>query len=143
MGAVLRHGGWLFLQFPNYRPPRSHGVTYFERWTDLHNLLRAAGFKNCEVYSLRLRPYSEFLFRNLHEKPLNFYRWLRRNERPNRPQTFDNVWTFQHGARLEKYRCVLHLAWMMLMGAFRWGGDCFARTPVAENIMDKNLLIIA
>jgi SAM-dependent methyltransferase len=143
MGATLRHGGRLFLQFPNYRPPRSHGVTYFERWADLHNLLQAAGFKNCEVYSLRLRPYSEFLFRNLHEKPLNFYRWLRRNERPNRPQTFENVWTFQHGARLEKYRCVLHLAWMMLMGACRWGGDCFTRTPVAEDIMDKNLLIIA
>lgn len=143
MGAVLRDGGRLFLQFPNYTPAKSRGVTYFERWTDLHNLLQAAGFKNCEVYALRLRPYAELLYRNLHEKPLSFYRWLRRNERPDRPQTFENVWTFQHGARLERYRIVLHFAWMMLMGACRWGGDCFTRTPVGEDIMDKNLLIVA
>ena len=143
MAAVLRPGGRLFLQFPNYRPPKSHGVTYFERWGDLHNLLRGAGFKNCEVYSLRLRPYASFLFRTFHEKPLTFYRWLRRKERPNRPQTFQEVWTFQQGARLERYRWALHAVWTMLMGACRLGGDCFVRTPAGEDIMDQNLLVLA
>jgi SAM-dependent methyltransferase len=143
MGAVLRPGGRLFLQFPNYRPPRSHGVTYFERWLDLHNLLRDAGFKHCEVYGLRLRPYAAFLFQNLHERPLNFYRWLRRKERPNRPQTFQEVWTFQQGVRLERYRWALHAVWAMLMGACRLGGDCFTRTPAGEDIMNRNLLVVA
>lgn len=143
MGAVLRPGGRLFLQFPNYRPPRSHGVTYFERWVDLHNLLRDAGFKHCEVYWLRLRPYAAFLFQNLHERPLNFYRWLRRKERPNRPQTFQEVWTFQQGVRLERYRWALHAVWAVLMGACRLGGDCFTRMPAGEDIMNRNLLVVA
>ncbi len=143
MAAVLRPGGRLFLQFPNYAPPRNHGVTYFERWVDLHNLLRDAGFNHCEVYSLRLRPFAEFLFQNLHERPLNFYRRLRRDERPNRPQTFQDVWTFQQGARLERYRWALHAVWTMLMGACRLGGDCFTRRPAGEDIMNRNLLVIA
>ncbi len=143
MGSVLRPGGRLFLQFPNYPPPRSHGVTYFERWIDLYNLLQDAGFKNAEVYSLRLRPYAAFLFQNLHEKPLNFYRWLRRKERPNRPQTFQDVWTFQQGARLERYRWAVHTIWTMLMGACRLGGDCFTRTPAGEDILNRNLLVVA
>jgi len=143
MGAVLRPGGQLFLQFPNYKPPRSHGVTYFERWADLRSLLQAAGFKNCEVYSLHLRPFADFSFRNMHERPLNFYRRIRRRERPSRPQTFDNVWTFRHGTRLQKYRCPIHMIWLMLMGACRLGGDCFMRTRLSEDIMDRNLLVIA
>jgi SAM-dependent methyltransferase len=143
MGAALRSGGRLFLQFPNYRPPRSHGVTCFERWNDLHGLLRAAGFKNCEVYSLRLRPYADFLFRNLHEKPLSSYRWLRRSERASRPQTFENVWTYRHGGRLQKYKSLIYVAWMAVMAACRAGGDCFIRTPLNDDIMDRNLLVVA
>ncbi len=143
MGAALRSGGRLFLQFPNYRPPRSHGVTYFKRWDDLHALLREAGFKNCEVYSLRLRPYADFLFRNLHEKPLSLYRWLRRRERASRPQTFENVWTFKHGSQLQRYKSLIYLIWMMLMTACRVGGDCFMRTPLHDDIMDRNLLVVA
>jgi len=143
MGAALRSGGRLFLQFPNYRPPRSHGVTYFKRWDDLHALLREAGFKNCEVYSLRLRPYADFLFRNLHEKPLSLYRWLRRRERASRPQTFENVWTYRHGGRLQKYKSLIYVAWMALMAACRVGGDCFMRTPLHDDIMDHNVLVVA
>ena len=143
MGAVLRPGGRLFLQFPNYRPPRSHGVTYFERWSDLHNSLQAAGFKNCQVYSLKLRPLADFLFRNLHERPLGFYRWVRRKERANRPQTFENVWTYRHGNRLQKYKSVIYVVWMVLMAACRVGGDCFMRTPLRDEIMDHNLLVVA
>jgi SAM-dependent methyltransferase len=143
MGAVLRPGGLLFLQFPNYRPPRSHGVTYFERWADLRSLLQAAGFKNCEAYSLKLRPWADFFFRNLHERPLNIYRRIRQRERPSRPQTFDNVWTFRRGTRLQKYRCPIHMIWLMLMAACRLGGDCFMRTPLSDDIMDRNLLVIA
>ncbi len=143
MGAALRSGGRLFLQFPNYRPPRSHGVTFFERWDDLHDLLRAAGFKNCEVYSLRLRPFADFLFRNLHERPLSFYRWVRRRERASRPQTFENVWTYRHGSRLQKYKGLIYVAWMTLMAACRAGGDCFMRTQLNDDIMDRNLLVLA
>ncbi len=143
MGAALRSGGRLFLQFPNYRPPRSHGVTCFERWDDLHDLLRAAGFKNCEVYSLRLRPCADFLFRNLHERPLSFYRWMCRKERASCPQTFETVWTYRHGSRLQKYKSLIYLVWMTLMAACRAGGDCFMRTPLNDDIMDHNLLVVA
>jgi SAM-dependent methyltransferase len=143
MASVLRPGGRLFLQFPNYRPPKNHGVTYFDRREELDNLLRASGFKQWEVFSLHLRPYAQMLFDNFHERPLKFYRWLRRKERPNRPQTFQNVWAFRHKSQLERYKFLIHIVWLALIAAIRLPGDCFTREQLGKEIMDHNLLVIA
>ncbi len=143
MAAAIRPGGRLFLQFPNYRPPRSHGVTYFENRQHLDDLLRASGFTHWEIYSLRLRPYSNFVFRNLHERPLQFYRWLRRKQRPVRPQTYQDVWAFRARGSLERYKCLLHAFWSVVMFLLRARGDCFVRSLLYGEIMDRNLLVIA
>jgi SAM-dependent methyltransferase len=143
MGRLLRPGGLLFLQFPNYEPGRSPGVTYFRRASELSVLLREGGFENSEVYALHLRPYADFLFRNFHEKPLNFYRRLKGRTRPDRPQTFDQVWFFRNHGQFEKYRPIFYLAWAGFMGAMRLGGQCFGRVRLDDEILNHNLLVIA
>lgn len=143
IASVMSPGGQLFLQFPNYRPPRSHGVTFFENRKDLDELLRASGFKHWEIYSLSLRPYSNFLFHNLHERPLQFFRWLWRRHRPVRPQTYQDVWAFRARGGLERYKCILHVFWWAMMCVLRAAGDCFVRTRLENEIMDRNLLVIA
>ena len=143
MSKVLRPGGTLFLQFPNYEPDKSKGVTCFEKRADLDALLYAAGFANWELYQLKLRPFARWIYRNLHERPLNIYRSLQQRKRPVRPQTFDKVWTFRNRGKLGKYKSPVYIIWIILIAAMRLGGDCFTRTRLDKDIMDRNLLIVA
>lgn len=143
MAQVLRPGGTLFLQFPNYPPPKNHGVTYFERRADLDEILQAAGFRSWRVYSLKLNPLAQWVYNNCHEKPLNLYRRRKQKDRPVRPQDFDTVWTTRNRSSIEKYKSVLYVIWWTMITVMRLGGDCFLRTELAEDILNKNLLVIA
>jgi SAM-dependent methyltransferase len=140
---ALRPGGTLFLQFPNYRPSMSHGVTFFEKRSDLDGMLERAGFQSWEVFQLNLRPFAGWIYRIFHEKPLNFYRRKQQRNRPDRPQTYESVWTFKNRSRLERYRSVLNVCWTIMITIMRLGGDCFRRTRLGDDIMDRNLLVIA
>lgn len=142
IGALLRPGGRMLVQFPNYPPPRNTGVSYFPERQRLDAALQAAGFEQWQIYSLRLRPFSDLLFRTLHEKPLRLYRRLRGASR-DAVQAYDQSWAFQRGNKLGPYKVVLHSAWTALMAACRLGGDCFERTLLAGEIGDRNLLLLA
>jgi SAM-dependent methyltransferase len=143
MADALRPGGTLFLQFPNYRPAISHGVTFFEKRSELDETLEQAGFESWEIFQLNLRPFAGWIYRIFHEKPINFYRRRQRSNRPDRPQTYDSVWTFQNRGKLDRYRSVLYVCWMIMITIMRLGGDCFRRACLGEDIMDRNLLVIA
>jgi SAM-dependent methyltransferase len=144
LGRVLRKGGRLLLQFPNYPPDQSPGPTHFVRREDLEKLLDAAGFESWSIGSLRLRPHAHRVYQDLHERPLRLYRRLRSGgQDPGRPLVYDDSWAFQQGRRLERYKVLVHAAWGVLAATMRLGGDCFEVTPVGEDMLHKNLLVLA
>ncbi|MGH9449098.1 MAG: class I SAM-dependent methyltransferase [Terriglobia bacterium] len=143
LAGLLKPGGNLLLNWPNYCTARTKGVNHIQTKADLDGLLRRAGFASWEVYALRLRPHARLIFRELHERPLGIYRGLRGHPDPRSAQTFDQTWTYQQGSKIEPYRYAVHLAWMLLFAGFRLGGDCFERIPVKEGSADGNLLLLA
>jgi SAM-dependent methyltransferase len=143
LAALLRPGGRLLLQFPNYPPPRNPGVTYFSTRPELERLLKTAGFGSWSIDALRLRPHARFVYQTLHERPLRLYRRLRARTGHERPLVYDQSWAFSKGRRVESYRAVVHSAWAALSAAMRLGGDCFERHPLGADILNYNLLLLA
>lgn len=132
----------MMVQFPNYAPPRNTGVSYFPERSKLDGALRDSGFAQWQIYSLRLRPFSDLMFRMLHEKPLHLYRRWRGASR-DVIQAYDQSWAFQRGTRLTPYKVLLHVVWTAMLAVCRIGGDCFERTPLTDDISDRNLLLMA
>ncbi len=143
LAGFLRPGGRLLLQFPNYPPSRTGGVTFFPARSELDRMFESAGFQWAEVYALRLRPYANLLYRELHERPMRLFRRLRSRSRQGRPQVYDATWAFQKRRSLEPYKCLGHAAWSLLFALLRLGGECFQRTLVGDEILNKNLLVLA
>lgn len=143
LADVLRPGGQLLLQFPNYPPPQNPGVTWFPTRAELDALLRGAGFEEWQVYSLQLQPHVRRGYHELHERPLKAYRRLRNRGDDDRPLTYDGTWAFQQRHRLEPFKCVLHGAWTVLLASARLGGPCFDRALLGDEILGRNLLLMA
>jgi hypothetical protein len=118
-------------------------MTYFATRTELDLLLEEAGFERWQVWALGLRPWARRLYESLHERPLRAYRRVRRGVSVARPLTYDESWAFQRRRRLERFKVVLHAGWLVLGAALRLGGDCFERTLLGEDILNRNLLLTA
>src|SRR5207245_6613181 len=127
----------------NYPPPRSQGITYFPEREDLDRVMQSAGFASWDVYALRLRPLADALYRIFHERPIELYRRLRDRGGPALPLNYDEVWAFQQGHRLERYKYVVHGVWMLLAALLRAGGPCFARESLGSAVVNRNLLVVA
>ena len=143
LADVLVPGGRLLLQFPNYEDPRGPGITHFRTMEELSHILGQAGFEHWSVYSLKLRPYAQFVYDKFHEKPIRLYRRLRTDNGHERPLTYDQSWTFKNQGRIQPYKIFIHSIWMTIFGVLRLGGDCFARTRLTEDILNRNLLLHA
>lgn len=143
MARALRQGGQLLLQFPNYPPPKTPGVTYFSTRAELDRLMRRAGFEVWTIHSLRLRRYPQLVVDWGLERPLRLYRRVNPRGGRGEPLVYDDTWAFQHRHRLEPYKYVIHAAWAPLMGAMRLGGGCFARNLLGDDILNRNLLVLA
>jgi len=143
LAEVLRTGGRLLVQWPNYPVARTGGVTYVATRSALDGMLSDAGFTAWEVYALHLRRFSTFLFDAFHERPLRFLRSVRNRDGDARPQVYDQTWTLRSQRRLEPLKVPLNLAWTVLMTAMRLGGHCFERTPLHGESIDGNLLVLA
>ena len=143
LAAVLRPGGLMLLQWPNYPPARTRGVTHIRTRQELDRLFQSAGFETWAVYALKLRWPGRVLFQEFHERPLRIYRRLRSRNGAERPQDFDQTWAFRNRPSLEPYKCLLHGAWTILLGAMRAGGDCFTRTLLEGDGLDANLMLLA
>ena len=142
MSGLLRPGGRLLLQFPNYPPERSPGLTHFRTREEFDRLMRDAKFTTWEIYNVRLRPHARALYGYLHERPLRLYRRLRSNT-SERPLIYDESWAHQHAHRLQRYRAVLNTAWIAMALAMRTRGDVFEHTLLGQDIFNQNLLVLA
>ncbi len=143
LGDLLCPDGHLLIQFPNYPPPRTPGISHFRTREELDRLFEAAGFESWAVYALRLRPHAGLLFRTFHEWPLRLYRRLRDANKGERPVAYDATWAFQHQRQLARHKYLLHGAWAVLFAGMRLGGDCFERTLLRDQILNHNLLCLA
>ncbi len=144
LACLLRPGGRLLIQFPNYPPPRASGPTHIATRAELGRLLGSAGFRSWEVFALRLRPHAARLFGAFHEWPLQRYRRWRRSERKSQAVGYDGTWAFQYVDHVRPYKILLHAAWAVLAGAMRVGGGCFqAERLEGQDIFNRNLLVLA
>jgi SAM-dependent methyltransferase len=143
IAAVLRRGGRLVLQFPNYPPPKNPGVTYFETRAEFDRLMQAAAFEVWTIHSLRLRRYPQFLINTFLERPLRLYRRFNARTEDGQTLVYDQTWAFQHRQSVDRYKHLIHSGWTLLSGAMRLGGPCFERKLLGENILNSNLLVLA
>ena len=56
---------------------------------------------------------------------------------------YDESWAFQHGSRLEPFKYALHTTWLALSVTMRLGGPVFTRAAVGEDILNRNLIVLA
>ena len=143
LASVLRPGGRLLLQFPNYPPSLSPGMTHFRTRAGLGRLMATAGFTQWSIGSLKLRRHARFLYEYLHERPIRAYRRYRSRNDLLRPLIYDESWAFQHGSRLEPFKYALHTTWLALSVTMRLGGPVFTRAAVGEDILNRNLIVLA
>jgi SAM-dependent methyltransferase len=143
LAQVLRSSGELFLTYPNMPPPVGDGVTCFSRISELEDLLERAGFRHWQIFEVRQKPFANLLYSVVHEFPLRVYRRLRRGNPDPRPQTYEASWVFNHLEKLERYKVLLHLFWLVLGQGIRFGGDVFAAEPVSDQILGRQLVIRA
>lgn len=147
LADVLRPGGRLLIEWPNYPPGVTGGSTYFAARSQVDGLLRAAGFASWDLYALRLRPWASCVWRHFHERPLRLLRRLRRKGTGGLAQHeqrgYDQTWAFQSQQRLQRSKLVVHLAWALLAWSLGLGGDCFERIPLTGEGLDGNLLLLA
>jgi SAM-dependent methyltransferase len=143
LAKMLRPRATLFMAVPNYEIPA--WPTFYRTRAELETHLRAAGFAEWEIYSLRLSPWSQLLYNWLHEAPLRLYRALQtaRQKRPPRALTYDETWAIQHGRGMEALKLPIHLYWAAVMILMRLGGDLFRRAECGEEIFRKNLFVVA
>ena len=141
--SVLKPGGELMLQFPNYPPPLAPGIIHFRTRKELDDLLRHAGFRSWNVYGLALRPHAQLLYDWLHEAPLHVMHRVRRYRKAGQATTFENTWSFRQGRKLDKLKSLIHAAWALQFALIRLGGPCFQRELLGNDIFSRNLLLTA
>ncbi|HXN25029.1 MAG TPA: class I SAM-dependent methyltransferase [Candidatus Dormibacteraeota bacterium] len=142
LGALLRVDGVLLLAWPNYSPARTGGITYIPHRSTLERMLREAGFKSWKISLLRLRPIPKFIYRQLHDRPLDLYRRIRKPAQNNLPQIFDETWAHQNQHVLERFRWLLNSYWAIISSVMLTAGDCFeCFAPAGDNIEGRALVI--
>jgi SAM-dependent methyltransferase len=143
MAEMLRSGGHLYMQFPNYES--KNWPTSYSTRRALETHLSRAGFTSWEIYSLRLSPWSQILFHWLHEVPLRLYRECERvrQRRPQSPQSYDETWAFHHASKFEALKVPIHFCWAAIILLMRLGGDVFRRVDCGDEILGRNLFVVA
>jgi SAM-dependent methyltransferase len=142
LAKLLRSGGQLLLEFPNYPPPKSPGVTYFNSRKELGDLLKAAGFRSWTIHALSLRPYQGILAQML-DYSQSLHRRLSNRSDTDKPLIYDETWAFKSRSRLDRYKPVLHSGWTLVAAAMRLGGDCYQATRLGDDIRNRDLLVVA
>lgn len=143
LADVVSRGGRLVLQFPNYPPPKGTGITFFpHRWA-LDRMLEAAGFESWAIFAIPLRAHAQFVFEQFHERPLRALRRLGSRNGNKEPLTYQATWAFQKGKKLEPLKYLMHAGWTVFSGAVHAGGDAFELLPLGEEILNRNLLLLA
>ena len=148
--ALLKPGGRCFITFPNERPERAHGITFFQSRRALMSAVCSDGFSEPDVNirSVHLSVWARKIHRAGWLWPRSLYkktvaRALRHQPATSAPQTFDQTGFFSTADKLEPVAPIINAycwAVMRLMAAVR---PVYHTSIAQDDIWDKQVLIEA
>jgi 2-polyprenyl-3-methyl-5-hydroxy-6-metoxy-1,4-benzoquinol methylase len=141
VATALKPGGAFLLTFPNERSP-SHGITRFQSRSELVKVVGDGGFSKVDVYCVELRKHAALLEAVFGGSLIRFVRIFRR-EPQEKPQVFHECWTFHARNKLERISVLINAYWGFLHGLMCLSRPLYRRVPAGEEVLDKQLLIIA
>jgi SAM-dependent methyltransferase len=142
LAKILRPGGILLLEFPNYAPP-NRGVNWIADRHELDDMLNSAGFDSWQIFALRLRPKAAFFFKYFHEKPFALLRALRESKEEHEPARYERTWAFEKARALNSWKFCIHAFWAFVMAILNTKGGCFNLQPVGEDVLNHDILLLA
>lgn len=133
MFAALAPDGELFVTFPNHEK----FPNYYEAMETLRVEL---GWKKVDIFTVKLNPWAQVLYKWGHDKPLHLWRKLRKGK----PSTmnYDSTWAFTHRSGLERIKWLIHGYWAILLFLIKLGGPAF-EAKVPSSIAGKQIVIRA
>lgn len=148
--AAIKPGGRLLLTYPNEHPRRAHGITFFERRSELLELLVAAGFavEQVQIDELQMTRRSNGLLslgwelpRKLSKKAVELV--IGPTSASEAPQTFDETHFFALADRFERWAPLINAYCWAVLKAMDMAGPVYRSSPAGETIWDQRILIQA
>jgi SAM-dependent methyltransferase len=148
--ALLKPGGRIFITFPNERPERAHGITFFDSRSALEATIYAAGFARNDIriqvvsmsdWAERVLKAGWLLPRSIYKKSLAVK--LRHQPRTPAPQTFNETAFFSTAERLEPVAPLINAYCWAVMRLMTMVRPVYQTSVAGENIWDSQILIEA
>lgn len=146
---LLKPGGRAFITFPNERPERAHGITFFDGRAAVEGLLTAAGFdpSQFDIATVSMRPAAQTILRAGWHAPRSVGKkaWglLSGGSGSTAPQTFDETAFFSAADRLEPLAPVINAYSWAVLQLMSMAGPVYTTTPAGADIWDTQVLINA
>ena len=146
---LLKPGGRAFITFPNERPARAHGITFFDGRSTLEALLTCAGFApdQIDIKKVSMCTGARRILRSSWETPgraakralaaINGRSGLRA------PQTFDETTFFSLAEQFEPLAPILNAYSWVVLQLMSMMGPVFRASRADEEIWDTQVLIRA
>lgn len=145
---LLKPGGRTFITFPNERPERAHGITFFDGRTAVGALLTNAGFRREEfsIETVVMRPAARRILRAGWHAPraIGKKAWAALNGSGTAaPQTFDETAFFSAAGRLEPLAPFINAYSWAVLKLMSIASPVYTTAQAAEDIWDTQVLIRA
>ena len=145
---LLKPGGRAFVTFPNERPERAHGITFFDGRAAVEALLLNAGFRQEEfdIETVVMRPPAQKILRAGWHAPraIGKKAWAALNGSGSAaPQTFDETAFFSAADRLEPLAPVINAYSWAVLQLMSMAGPVYTTAPAGADIWDTQVLIRA
>ena len=144
---ALKPGGQLFLTFPNEHPGRAHGITFFERRSELLDLLVRAGFDAARVRieTIDMSLWSRIVFTAAWRVPNHVmkraFSVLGLMQPAHRPQTFDETDFFSTADKWERWAPVINAYCWAVMRFMCLSKRVYEPHSAPEVLWDTTVLI--
>jgi SAM-dependent methyltransferase len=146
--ALLKPDGRAFITFPNERPERAHGITYFPGRRALEAIVMGGGF-GCDAFDIQtvaMRPLARRILNAGWRAPRLVGRkaWgVLQGDGNKAPQTFDETAFFSAADRLEPLAPVINAYSWVVLQMMSMAGPVYETTSAGEDIWDTQVLIRA
>lgn len=146
---LLKPGGRAFITFPNERPERAHGITFFDGRASLERLITSGGFERdrVDIRTVSMTSAANNILKATWRAPRAVARsawsWLSPANGHHAPQTFDETAFFVAADRLEPLAPVINAYSWAVLQLMSMAGPVYRTARADENIWDTQVLIQA